>query len=249
MLFDTSHRDDILRYYRGTFVKFKETGDQLFYIENVDGIKVSGIHESGSPFVLYLNDETPYDVDYLLPHKSFFQYNGMAVQLARIPAKQYFRGCCNQNVSLAYLYNGSLKYLELDFKVLQAFVKKPAFPNLRAAIGSADTSTALSPRMMYVKSNKQLFVDFVPVARVTASKLNIVVTKGIFKDEILALLKSNNEDMLFSLEDYVPPPPKEKTKPEDLVKEMKQAGLRRKYNLPQPADFDLNDIPMAEEGE
>jgi hypothetical protein len=234
MLFDSSHRDDILRYYRGTYVKFKETGDQLFYIEHVDGIKVSGTHESGRPFVLYLNDETPYEVDYILPHKSFFQYKGQAIQLARIPAKQYFRGCCSQNVSLAYLYNGSLKFMDLGFEVLMSFVKKPAFPNLRAAIGSADISTAMSPRMMYVKSNKQLYVDFVPVAKVNPGKLTIYVTKPIFKDEILALLRNNNEENIFQVEDYVPPPPKVKTNTEDLLKEMQgQQQRAKKANIEQ----------------
>jgi hypothetical protein len=225
MQFAPKYREDISKYFKGTYVKLKEFGDQLFLIRSVDSLSVRGTHEEGE-FIIYLNDETPYEVDYILPHKSFFQYGSHAVQLRRVPDRQYFRGLCVSNTRLEYLRDGRLHQHDLGFPILKAFVTKPAFPNLRAAIGANESTIAISPRMMYHRLQRQIYVDFVPVAKVSPSKLEVAVTKPIFKDEILDFLKSTNEVDIFKLVDYVPPPPKEKTKPEDLLKELAKTAKK-----------------------
>ena len=54
MIFKASNWEDISRYYRNTYVKFKETGDRLFFIRRVDSYAVTGTDEDGTEFELYL---------------------------------------------------------------------------------------------------------------------------------------------------------------------------------------------------
>src|SRR5687767_7922141 len=105
MLFLPSNVDDINRYYRNTYVKFKETGDRLMYISDVNSHRIVGQADTGGDgppeeFVIYLSEAHPYEIDYVLPHKSFFQAADKAVLLSRIPAKQYQRGISQHNTSL-----------------------------------------------------------------------------------------------------------------------------------------------------
>ena len=224
MQFIPENREDIIGYYKGTYVKFKEFGDQIFQISQVDSMSVKGTHESGEQFILWMNEETPYEMEYILPHKSFFQYGGDAVQLQRIPAKQYNRGLCGQNTQLSFLSSGgSLKHLELNFEVLKAFVAKQQWYTLQGAIGAQDKSTcALSSRMMYHRALRQIYIDFVPVAKVSPAKLLVQVTKPIFINEVQELLAGSGDK--FQVVAYTPPPPKEKTKTKDLLNEMVKAA-------------------------
>lgn len=235
MIFNSSNVQDISRYYKNTFVKFKEHGDELFYIQNVDHYKITGTHESGEAFTLYLNDETPYEIEYILPHKSFFQYQGRAVMLQRIPAKQYHRGLCAENTQLMFLEGRPLT-MDLGFEVLKAFVSKKHFSSLVAAVGDSEATTlALSPRMMYHRGNGQLYVDFTPVATVNRGKMTISVKKTIFMEEIVELLNSRNEQDKWKVEVFVP---SVKTKADTLLKEMGEPSALKK-----PAKFvnaDLN---------
>lgn len=231
MNFAPANRDDISRYYRGTFLKLREFGDQLFFIEQVDSFRVAGKHESGDPFVIYLDDATPYEVDYILPHKSFFQFGQHAVMLRRIPARQYFRGLCDSNTQLEYLGPAGMKNVPLDFSALKAFVGKQKFFTLQGAIGADVYTAALSPRLMYHHSKREIYMDFVPIARVQPNKLQIIVTKPIFLDEVNEMLRNSGDDKVFKASLYTPPPPKEKTTTADLLKEMQKAAPAKEMDL------------------
>jgi len=199
MKFVPSTRNDIDKYYRHTFLKFKETGDLLFYLDTVGTSCISGTIEDGREFKLYLAEEEPYEVDYILPHKSFFQYGENAVMLQRNPAKQYNRGITGENTMLCYR-TGDEKFgkLPLDFTILKAFVNKKKFYSLQEAIKEPKlVSVALSSRMMYVKQNKQIYMDFVPIARVSLNR-RIQMIAPIFKEEVEDFLKTTQETDIFS---------------------------------------------------
>jgi hypothetical protein len=134
MLFIPENRDDIIKYFSKSYLKFEEYGDTLFFIDIVDKYLIHGKVDDGREFTMYLSDEHPYTVDYILPHKSFFQYDKHAVMLSRVPARQYHRGITAQNTSLMY-YAGEmgLGKAELSFNTLKAFVTKQKFFTLKQA--------------------------------------------------------------------------------------------------------------------
>lgn len=222
MKFVPSNRDDIIRYFRGTYIKLKERGDELFFIENVDSLRVTGKHETGEQFVLYMDETTPYTVEYVLPHKSFFQNGNDAVLLERLPQKQYQRGLSEANTGLKYMTSaGQVKPVGLSFGILKKFVSKQPFYTLLKAINHPTAITCvLNSRMMYHKAKKEIYIDFLPVAKVNAAKLTVTMIKPIFMEEINEFLKHSGESNTFKVEIYSPPPHREKTKPAELVKQM-----------------------------
>lgn len=219
MEFTVSNRNDIDKYYRHTFVKIREPGsavelspDTLYFIESVDGQKVSGKCENGDCFVIWLSDTHPFEADYVLPHKSFFQHGNKACLLERIPAQQYYRGLNGENTKVSYLYGASAtpKALSIDFKVLKDYVTKKKFFTLQEAQNAQGNDTcALSPRMQYHRTLRQIYVDHMPVARVDQGHL-VVMLHNIFKEEVEGLLYSNGESEKFEF--YIP-------KKEQLLKE------------------------------
>jgi hypothetical protein len=195
MLFVPSAAQDIHKYFKNSFLKFKETGDMLFYMTHVDNSMISGQIEDGRDFKLYLSEDEPYEVDYILPHKSFFQYGEHACMLQRVPAKQYHRGITDENTQISYRVgaDGAQKHLPINFEVLKAFVQKKKFFSLTEALQQPVVSCALSPRMMYSRLPKTIFIDFHAVAKVNEPKKIIHLLQPIFKQEIQDLLRQNME--------------------------------------------------------
>jgi hypothetical protein len=206
MFFTPENREDIKKYFQGTYLKFKpdDSGkfdsNTLFYIDHIDSYVVTGKVEDGREFKLFLSEEHPYEVDYVLPHKSFFQYDKHAMLLQRVPARQYHRGLCAENTSLSYLDvdKGAIGAAELSFAALKAFVMKQKFMTLKEAITSKKQSCVLNTRMMFVPKNNQIYVDFEPVARVNPGS-TIQIIKPLFKHELMQYLHSNNEQGAFAI--------------------------------------------------
>ncbi len=220
MLFSASNYGDITRYFLHTYVKFKETGDTLYYIERVLENKVSGRSETGDLFEMYLDDEHPYEMEFVLPRKSVFQFGDTAVVLSRMPQKQYHRGISQHN-TLIYTFNrtGNPQPDDITFDYLRAYVNKQVFFPLGEAILRRDlTSCALSPRMLYHRPTHQLFVDVVPIADIRTATKTIHLRQPVFREEVLELLKinrqhfPNDEWILTSLPPPVTVKPKKKVK-------------------------------------
>lgn len=225
MKFCPANREDISRYYRQTYIKLLEFGDQLFFVEQVESNRIVGQHESGEKFCIYMSDETPYEMEYMLPHKSFFQYGDKAVQLSRVPAKQYLRGLAPSNTQVLYQgTDGKPKQLELSFELLKAYVQKAEWPTINAAVDMDKASVAMNSRMMYMKGNRHLYIDFVPVALVNVALRRFEVKKPIFTDEVKDLIKSTGEEATWSVIPWIPPVKKkedvEKLKQDELKKEL-----------------------------
>lgn len=194
MQFVPSCHDDISRYFRGTFVKFQEYGDKLFYIRDVHSREISGTTEDHQEFRLYMKEDMPYNVEFLLPRKSFFQMDRHAVLLSRIPAKQYRRGICRENTSIASLdVSGMFQMEEVGFSSLRAYVNKQEFPSLNVAVANKEKnhSIALSPRMAYVSRTRTLFIDDLPVAHLDTKAKQCTILQPIYRDEVLEIVKGS----------------------------------------------------------
>jgi hypothetical protein len=199
MLFSTDNYDDINRYYRGTYVKFKETGDRLFYIRDVGPQRVTGTDEEGTEFELFLNHDDPYEVDYVLPHKSYFQLNKRACMLQRVPAKQYRRGICGENTRLTALgKTGNLVQVEIGFDALKAFVSKQAFPSIKTVLTMKNKplSVAISPRFAFVPETGQIYTDLLAVAVVSKKDNRVTVTREIFRPEVTQFVSDLNMEIV-----------------------------------------------------
>lgn len=221
MIFSPATRQDIMKYFQGTYVKFREEGDKLFLIEQIEAYRILGKCENGEQFCLYMNNETPYEMEYILPHKSYFQFGPNAVLLTRVPAQQYFRGLCASNTNLSYMGPGGVKAMQLDFEALKHYVNKQKTFTVGSAIGASECATCvLTSRMMLNRGNKQIYIDFTPVAKVQPSRSAITMLKPIFFDEVQDMLKSTESDKIWKLERDVPPPVPKKVTNKDMLKDM-----------------------------
>ena len=199
MLFSSANYEDIHRYYRCTYVKFKEMGDRLFYIRDVSVNQVRGTDEEGTEFELYLNHDDPYEVDYVLPHKSYFQFNKRACMLQRIPAKQYRRGLCGENTRLTAVgKTGNLVNVDIGFDVLKAFVSKQAFPSIKTVLTMKNKplSVALSPRFAFVPETGQIYADQHAIATVDKKQQRVSIHREIFRPEILKFVSDLNMEIV-----------------------------------------------------
>jgi hypothetical protein len=195
MQFNSHNWEDIQRYYRHTYIKFKETGDTLFYVRDVRPDKVTGTDQDGTEFALHLNYDDPYEVDYILPNKSYFQYAKRACMLQRIPAKQYRRGICADNVRITGLSKtGGIVAIDVTFDTLKAFVSKQAFPSLNTVLMQKQKplSVALSPRFAFVPVGGFLFCDQTCVAQVDTKTKKVTVLHNIFMPEIKQFIEGTN---------------------------------------------------------
>lgn len=186
MLFTPANVDDISRYYKHTFVKFKETGDKLFYITSVRNDKVSGNSSDGTPFELLLSNDVPYEVDYILPHKSYFQFNNFACLLQRIPAKQYQRGISTNNVAIQALkVTGNTSNMDIGFSVLEAYISKQVFVSLTQAMEEKELySLVLSPRFAFVPISRKIFADTLCVGQIQPKHSIMNCFHKLFKPEL-----------------------------------------------------------------
>jgi len=186
MFFQQSNVPDIEKYFRNTFIKLKEFGDELFFVNHVGSCAVLGKDQSGEDFELILSDAMPYEVDYVLPSRSVFQSGNRVSMLQRIPARQYKRGLCSDNTQLVDVYTG--EKLPVDMDTLVGFVNKPRYTTfdeiIRKKVGK---SVALNSRFSYHTADGSIRCDLKPIGLVETSTKTIKVNK-LFEPEIKQLL-------------------------------------------------------------
>lgn len=195
MIFNQSNRDDISRYYTNTYVKFPETGEKLHYIREVARHAVLGSDEDGNDFELFLSDEFPYEVDYVLPKKGFFQYGKAAHLLFRVPAKQYQRGLSEGNTKVHRINkSGEISEQSLEFQLLKAYVQKQAYPSFETAMANKEGmySVALSQRFALAPSARALFLDGQLCAIVQPKTKTVESHFSILRPELEEIVKQSS---------------------------------------------------------
>lgn len=193
MIFIPENADDISRYYKNTYVKFREFGDKLFYIKGVNNKVVTGVDEDDVEFELFLNSDYPYEVDYVLPKKSCFQHKNHAYILRRVPAKQYQRGISSTNTQMFFVRKNTIVETSFDFDVLKSYVNKKAFPSLNQALTKVgkNISVALSPRFLFVPHTRLIYVDIKAIAEVDHTTKTIEVYQKVFLPEVQTLANNS----------------------------------------------------------
>lgn len=193
MEFKPSCFRDIEKYYRGTWVKFKEFGEKLFYVETVGAEEVQGTDEDGNSFVLYLVEEAPYTIEYVLPSRSIFTYRGDVHLLQRIPARQYQRGLSAGNTRIIAVPGGNRR--DLTIEILKAFVNKQSFVSLKQALQTkGERGVPLTSRLSYHRGSQQLFVDCVCFGGYD-SVTNTITLNPLFLPDIQELIEKDPFDV------------------------------------------------------
>ena len=162
MLLIPDNWQDIKRYYQGTFVKFNEQGDELFYIQHVNSEAVKGTYQQGKEeFILSLDNSAPYNLEFKLPHKAMFQYREKALMLYRVPARQYYRGISPENTKIINVLTGEAQ--DFHWPILSAYVNKQAYYSLKDAIELAAKKKmqgiALNNRMCFAQETRRIYLD------------------------------------------------------------------------------------------
>lgn len=192
MEFTSSNWQDIRKYYEGTYVKFTEFGDRLFYISQVRPDGISGMDDEQTAFEMYLSDAAPYTVNFTLPHKATFQWKDSVYLLQRIPARQYRRGLCSDNTMITNVATGTS--VDVGFQSLKAFVSKPSYSSFSNAFNTKvkTKAIALSPRMSYLRSGS-ILIDNKKIAVFSYETKKISMIHRIFLPEIMQHMVDHNE--------------------------------------------------------
>jgi len=193
MIAMSSNWRDVQKYYEHSYIKIQGYGDKLFYVNRVRETMLQGVDEEDTLFELYLSDDAPFLIDYVLPHRAVFQYGKDVMQLRRNPSRQYRRGLHQDNTTIISVTTGQA--YDLSFGLLRAFVEKQKYVSLNEAMEhrSIYMGVALTPRMSYIRAGGELRIDLTTVATVQSIKRTIKVKRPIFTKEIMQYLKDNNQ--------------------------------------------------------
>lgn len=180
MKFCVETSKDLEKYFRNTFVKFHgirgvfsdgtecAPADELIHsVESVTPSFIKGKrYENGEivpyQFMLYSEHDAPApDIEFILPRKSYFNTNKGAMLLERIPARQYRRGVCMDNVHIQLLKDGAFHNQGVGLELLDKYVRKPAFTGFTGVDGP---SYAVSRRIAVEKT--KVYVDQTPIGTI-----------------------------------------------------------------------------------
>lgn len=188
MYLDPTNYNDADKYFSGCYIKVREYGDTLILIKNVTERALWGQDEFDQLVCIDIDGEHTgkkgYELDYIIPKKTYFQFGSQAHLLTRIPAKMWKKGINKQNTNVFRLTSvGDFKLVDLTFKILKGFTFKPGYGNLN----SLDTleSVALSPRFA-LTAGGDLFLDNNKIGKFYKESRSFVVQE-LFLDEIKSL--------------------------------------------------------------
>jgi hypothetical protein len=207
MKFSQENSKDIQKYFQGTFVKFlglkgafldgaacSEAGELVHSIDQVQGSLIKGKRwENGEStpfqFMLYPEKDAPApEVEFILPKKSYFNIPaGGAALLFRIPARQYRRGICADNVNILGLNNGTFFVHPINHETIGWYIQKPQF----FGFGKRDTSYAVSRRMA-VDEGGRIYVDQNHIGTINYAK-NEILVQALFIPEVYDILRERGQ--------------------------------------------------------
>lgn len=175
MFANTENYEDINKYFSHTYIKFKEEGEKAFLVTSVNSDTLIAEDHTGDVIGIDLNEG--YELDYILPRKTVFQYGECAAILSRIPARMWKKGMDTKNTSFFILdSNGRWKMASLTFSIIDGFVNKASYVSLERFLEGGFDSAALNPRIS-ISSNGNVFVDNVRVGTHNKVKGNFLIKK------------------------------------------------------------------------
>lgn len=182
--------EDCKKYFEGCWVKFKEEGDNKIW--NINEVNTKYIVAQGiDKETIGIDLSVGYTIDYVIPKKTTFQLGEEAVNLSRIPARQWKKGMNKQNTLFSHL-SAANGWINGTFnpQVINGFVNKPTYYSYKDAEREFKKSehllsAALDPRIAVTRLGA-VYIDSVMVAKWNIEKESLVIKK-IFVPEIAAV--------------------------------------------------------------
>lgn len=191
MKFCKANHSDLRKYFEKSYIKFPAiSGDEAVYVDTVTSSYMSGTQlpdAEGATEWQFTYGDSNTDIEFLLPLKSFFEYDGATYLLHRIPARQYRRGICVDNTNILVLGTDGLVQVSLVLPLINAYTQKPAFTGFRSGYGASYPVS----RRIAVDARGRIFVDFTCIGHYDDKKQEIKVSYDMFVPEIQAVLDAS----------------------------------------------------------
>ena len=158
MKIDPYNSADILKYFKDTFVQFKEEGNALFYVLNCD-TKYLYVQEVATREFAVINLNKGYNIDFCLPRKCVFLHKDRVSMIARIPAQQWKKGIHSKNTAFYQIVNGEWESVMFLTPLLVSYLNTK-YNTMNDYDGMR--SLALSPRVS-IAHNGNVFIDMIKV--------------------------------------------------------------------------------------
>lgn len=181
--------EDVKKYFHQTYVKISSEGERVWYVQEV-GPSYIVVKCNNPAEEAQISYDFPFSFDYVLPHKTTFQYQNRAMILSRIPAQQWKKGLNKLNTQFETLNReGVWGNHPFSLEAIEGYVNKPGYFTFQEALdllskGAAE-SCALNPRMS-LSGSGSLFVDTTLVGKYDQVKKQLVI-KSLFENEARAL--------------------------------------------------------------
>lgn len=193
MFLNANNYEDGEKYFGQTYVKIKEYGDTICLVEKVTPEAIWLTDEYDQKVCVELDGATTgkpgYNLEFILPKKTWFQSGATALFLTRIPARMWKKGISKNNTSVHCLKLGSFVGVSLSFQTLHAYVNKPFYATVEDMYENDWSSVALSPRFALSKGG-DLFLDMTKIG-IYDKATNTLIVKKLFVPDVTPLFNSS----------------------------------------------------------
>lgn len=190
MKFCIENWEDIRKYFLNSYMKFPSIGDEVVYVTAVGPKSMKGNQlardDSEAWEFTFCPDGSAVEIEFILPRKSYFEYEGRCYFLYRIPARQYSRGINKENTAIVELTHDGFGGRNIDLQLINAYASKPSFHGFKNT--GEGTNYPVTPRMA-VDATGILFIDRVRIGSVDYRNKIISCNKELFVSEIQAVLR------------------------------------------------------------
>lgn len=188
----SSNWRDIQKYYDQCFIKIRDFGDKIFFVDKVTPEFVLFKDKDGQEGIIHLHDEVPYNLDMVLPHKAMFQIGDYAYLMQRIPARQYNRGITSQNCTIKKLSLSGWTNSSVSFMNLSGYTEKTAYRPADVVFKREQGSEVLSARFAYLAGTYSIYCDTKQVATLDPVNKRIMC-RPLIEAELATILGPNSE--------------------------------------------------------
>lgn len=190
MIITENNIDDARTYYKGTWCKFRESGDELWHIDDITHEAITAINTKGEDGKVLLRDG--YKLDFVIPKRTTYQYANMAAHLQRIPARMWKKGLHAKNTSFQVLLESGWAATEFKASIIEGFINKPCYYSLQHALYEFESnpeyhSVALSPRFAITRGGR-IYLDTVRIGIYDGKE---IIVKKILVPEMERLVRES----------------------------------------------------------
>lgn len=183
--------EDVKKYYQGTWVKIEECGERIYTVDKVTSkytdLSSPSRGEGDDEAEIRIDMEVGYNLNYVIPKKTVYQYGERALLLQRVPARMWRKGMDAKNTEFLSLdEKGNWKKTALATPVIEGFINKPSYYSVEDALVGFDNaleSAALTRRVTLTKGGG-VFIDTVYVGKLEKKGLAF---KAIYESNLAPL--------------------------------------------------------------